>query len=198
MRRIVLGAVAALGALGIGPAAALAHPVLSGAAPTPGLVSPQPPHSVVLSLSEPASAGGSAISVVAPNGARVRLGHVRASRDGGTLSATVPHTLDSAVYAVRWRALGQDGHVVSGSWSFGLAGAAGNAAAGASQLTGAGGDTRGSQQAGLEGPVRVGMRWLGIVGAAFLLGGLALLSRSRGLVGAWRRLAPRAWAALVV
>src|SRR4051794_4104356 len=198
MRRVVLGAVAALGALGTGPAAALAHPVLSGAAPSPGLVSPQSPHSVLLSLSEPAAAGGSSISVVASSGARVLLGPVRASRDGRTLSAAVPHPLRSAVYAVRWRALGQDGHVVSGSWSFGVAGAGGKAPAGASALSGAGGDTRGSQQAGLEGPVRIAVRWLGVVAAAFLLGGLALLWRSRSLGDVWRRWAPRAWAAVVV
>src|SRR3954468_24422040 len=175
MRRIVLGAVAALGALGIGPAAALAHPVLSGAAPSPGLVSPRPPEAVILSLSEPAAAAGSSTTLTAPSGARVLLGAPRASADGRTLTAALPHELRPAVYAVHWRALGQDGHVVSGSWSFGVAGADGKAPAGASQLGGAAGDTRGDQEAGLEGPFRIGMRWLGLVGAAFLFGGLALL-----------------------
>src|SRR4051794_4714830 len=198
MRRVYLGAVVVLGAIGIGPAAALAHPVLSGAAPTPGLVSPRSPEAVVLSLSEPAVARGSSVSLVGANGERVLLGPVRVSSDGRTLSASLPHDLRPAVYAVAWKALGQDGHVVSGSWSFGVAGPGGEAPPGAGRLGGAAVDTRGSQEAGLEGPLRIGARWLGIVAGAFLLGGLALRRRATGPVAeAWLRLAPRAWAAAV-
>jgi putative copper export protein/methionine-rich copper-binding protein CopC len=185
--------------MGIGPAAAFAHPSVSGAAPAPGLIAPRSPDAIVISLSEPAAPRGSSISLTAPNGARVLLGKVRAGAGGRTLSAGVPSGgLRSAVYAVRWRALGEDGHVVSGGWSFGVAGADGKAPPGAAALEGAAGGTRGDSQAGLEGPLRVGMRWLGIVAAAFLLGGRLLARRDGTYAERWRRLAPRAWAAVVV
>src|SRR4051794_19318491 len=164
--------------MGIGPAAALAHPAVSGASPAPGLVTPRSPSAIVISLSEPAAPRGSSISLTAPNGARVLLGRVRAGDGGRTLSADVPRGgLRSAVYAVRWRALGEDGHVVSGGWSFGVAGAKGEAPPGAERLEGASGGTRGDSNAGLEGPLRIGMRWLGIVAAAFLMGGWLLVRR---------------------
>ena len=171
MRRVLAGAAVALGAFtGIGPAAALAHPVVSGAAPAPGLITPRSPTSIAISLSEPAAPRGSSITLTAPSGARVVLGRVRAGGGGRTLSASVPvGGLRSAVYAVRWRALGEDGHQVSGGWSFGVAGAGGKAPPGAARLEGAAGGVRGDTSAGLEGPVRIGMRWLGIVGAALSL-----------------------------
>src|SRR4051812_26159113 len=206
MRRVLIGAAAALGAIGAGPAAAFAHPLLGGASPPPGLVSPRSPSAVVLGLSEAAVSRGSSISMIGPSGARVPLGALRSSSGARTLSAEVPRRLASAVYTVRWTALGADGHTVSGSFAFGVAGPHGRAPAGAGALGGSGVGGTGSEHAGLEGTGRIAVRWLGLLAASLLLGGvaLALLARRRereageSLLGIWTRAAPFALATLFV
>src|SRR4051812_12289483 len=104
-----------------GAAAASAHSLLAGTSPQSGLVAPSSPDAIVVGLSEPAVAGGSSIAMDGPHG-RVRLGALRAVRGAKTLTAAVPEKLPSAVYTVRWRAFGADGHGVSGSFEFGVAG----------------------------------------------------------------------------
>src|SRR3954470_6082122 len=104
-----------------GAAAASAHPLLAGTAPQSGLVAPSSPDAIVVGLSEPAVAGGSSIALDGPHG-RGRLGALGAARGARTPTASVRERLPSAVYAVRWRAFGADGHGVSGSFEFGVAG----------------------------------------------------------------------------
>ena len=56
------------------------------------------------------------------------VGAVRASGGGRTLTVgAAQRVLRSAVYDVRWSVLGDDGHIVTGSFDFGVAGAKGAA-----------------------------------------------------------------------
>ncbi|MEA2154682.1 MAG: copper transport protein [Solirubrobacteraceae bacterium] len=203
MRRVLLGAAVALGALwGVGPAAAWAHPLLIQATPQPGLVVSGAPSSISVALTEPAVARGSRIRLFGPRGAPVAVSAVRATGGRRTISVSPQANLRSAVYDVRWSVLGDDGHIVSGSFDFGVAGAGGAAPPGAERLSGSGGG-RGGESAASDSIVQVAGRWLGILAASVLFGGFvlaALLRRRRGPgeagdagVAILRRLASRAW-----
>ncbi len=186
-RRLIAGVIAWLGALlGAGPAVALAHPLLLQAAPTPGLVAPKAPDAIRLAVSETAVARGSSIVVTGPRGTRVPTSAVTVK--GRTASVTPKRPLRPAVYRVRWSVLGNDGHLVSGTFDFGVAGANGAAPPGAERLVGASAAYRGAEDAVSDGFVRVLGRWLGILAAALILG-LFLLARRLGratdLEAAW-------------
>jgi methionine-rich copper-binding protein CopC/putative copper export protein/ABC-type branched-subunit amino acid transport system substrate-binding protein len=204
-RRVLLGAAVALGALlGAGPTAAWAHPLLISATPQPGLVASEAPGAIALALSEPAVARGSRIRLFGPGGAQLAVSSVRAGGGRRTLSVTPRDTLRSAVYGVLWSVLGDDGHIVTGAFDFGVAGAKGAAPPGAEQLTGAGGG-RGGERAAADSVVRVLSRWLGILSASILFGGFVLLAllRRRGPgaaadVALPGRVAPAAWALVAV
>ena len=205
VRRVLLGAAAALGALaGTGPAAAWAHPLLIAATPQPGLVAERSPKAIALALTEPAVARGSRIRLFGPGGAALRVTAVRGSGGRRTLSVRPRARLRSAVYTVRWSVLGDDGHIVSGGFRFGVAGAGGAVPRGAEQLTGAGGG-RGGETAAADGAVRILSRWLGILAASILFGGFVLLGLLRrrggareGAADVLRRLAPAAWLLVAV
>jgi methionine-rich copper-binding protein CopC len=205
VRRVLLGAAVALGALaGTGAAAAWAHPLLISATPQPGLVADGSPKAIGLALTEPAVARGSRIRLFRPGGSVLPVTAVRASGGRRTLSVRPRARLRSAVYTVRWSALGDDGHIVSGAFRFGVAGAGGAAPRGAEQLSGAGGG-RGGETAAADGAVRILSRWLGILSASILFGGFVLLALLRrrggaadGAAAVLRRLAPAAWVLVAV
>jgi methionine-rich copper-binding protein CopC/putative copper export protein len=179
LRRALLSAAVALGALaGTGPTAALAHPLLIQATPQPGLVADPAPRAISIALSEPAVARGSRIRLYGPGGKELPVGAVRASGGGRTLSVAPRSPLRAAVYRVRWGALGDDGHIVNGSFDFGVAGAKGASPAGVETLSGGGGG-RGGEDAAADGVVKIVGRWLGILAASFLLGGFVLLAQLR-------------------
>ncbi len=205
-RRVLLGAAVALGALwGAGATAAWAHPLLIQATPQPGLVADGSPPAISVALTEPAVARGSQIRVFGPGGRRLAVGAVRAAGGRRTLSVRPRGALRSAVYDVRWSVLGDDGHIVSGRFDFGVAGAKGAAPPGVETLSGAGGG-RGAENAAADGVVRVLSRWLGILAASLLFGGFVLLALLRrrgdddaGAGGAiMRRAAPIAWVLVAV
>jgi methionine-rich copper-binding protein CopC/putative copper export protein len=215
--RVLLGAAVALGALtGVGPAAALAHPLLIAATPQPGLVASGAPSAITLVLSERAVARGSRIRLYGPTGIELAVGPVQAAGGRRTLSVKPRAKLGSAVYRVRWGVLGDDGHIVTGSFDYGVASAKGAAPPGVERLAGAGGG-RGAEDAAADGVVKLLGRWLGVVSASFLLGGfvlLALLRRRRAReaptgeaptgavpgaeVEILRRAAPAAWLLVVL
>ncbi|MDP2709686.1 MAG: ABC transporter substrate-binding protein [Solirubrobacteraceae bacterium] len=206
-RRALLGAAVVLGVLwGTGPSAAWAHPLLIQASPEPGVVAPASPSSISIALTEPSVARGSRIRVLGADGTELPVTAVRASGGGRTLSVRPRSRLRSAVYTVRWGALGDDGHIVTGSFDFGVAGANGAAPPGVERLSGAGGG-RGEETAVADGIVKVIGRWLGILAASVLFGAfvlLALLRRRRGASGdeddvaVLRTIAPLAWLLVVL
>jgi methionine-rich copper-binding protein CopC/putative copper export protein len=178
-RRALLAAGVALAALlGGGAAPASAHPIPIQATPEPGVVTQKADTSVSIALSEPAVARGSHVRVFGPAGRTIAVGPVRASAGGRVLTVKPRRALASAVYVVRWSALGNDGHIVTGSFRFGVAGTNGVAPPGAAALTGAG-ERPGIDQAVDDDGLRVLGRSLGILAASTLLGGLLLVRRLR-------------------
>ena len=107
---------------------------------------------------------------------------------------------------MRWGALGDDGHIVTGSFDFGVAGAKGAPPPGVETLSSAGGG-RGAENAATDSVIRIVSRWLGILSASILFGGfvlLALLRRRRGASGddgdvaILHTVAPIAWLMVVL
>jgi len=177
MFRRFAGVAVALGALlGTGPAVAQAHPLLLQAAPQPGVVSPQSPDAIRLALSEAGVARGSEIAITDARGKRVPTSSVVATAGDRTFSVTPAEALPSAVYKVRWSVLGNDGHLVRGTFDFGVAGSDGAAPPGAEKLGGASAGGRGGENAISDGLVAVVGRWLGVGAASLLLGAFVLLT----------------------
>ncbi len=173
-------AAVALGALlGTGPAAAVAHPLLRQAAPSPGLITPRSPEAIRLVLAEPVVPRGSEVVVTGPRGRRVPVSKVSAEDGGSALSVRPLRRLASAVYDVRWKVLGDDGHLVGGTFSFGVAGKDGALPPGAERLGAASSGGRGGEDVSGESVLDVVADWLGIIAASFLLGAVALLAALR-------------------
>lgn len=178
-RRALFAAGVALAALlGGGAAPASAHPIPIQATPEPGVVTKNASSAISIALSEPAVVRGSHVRVFGPAGKSVTVGPLRASGGGRVLTVKPRRDLSSAIYVVRWSALGNDGHIVNGSFRFGVAGPNGADPAGAAALTGAG-ERPGIDQAQDDDSLRVLGRSLGILGASTLLGGLLLERRLR-------------------
>ncbi|KRC53384.1 MULTISPECIES: copper resistance protein CopC [unclassified Nocardioides] len=204
LRQFVVVAVVALSALlGGGAAPAAAHPNAIQSTPEAGSVAPEAPKAISIALSEPAVARGSTFEVTGPGGKAVATGPVTEKANGQILSVVPRTTLASAVYTVRWSALGDDGHVVSGSFRFGVATADGDDPPGAASLTGAG--QRPDSSAAGDSVIRWTGRWAGILMASVLFAGLLLLHRLRRAgeispAGESRllRLTPTAWLVTVL
>ena len=187
------------------PALAGAHPSLVQSAPLGGLSTASAPGEVRLALTEDVIPRGSSIEVrrigSAPEGRIVRATPRLAGSTG--LRLALPE-LSAAVYEVRWVALGSDGHTTAGSFRFGVNGEDGAPPPGAERLSGPGSTAtggRGDEDSSADGWFATVVRWLGLLGAAALVGGALLrrLERRGGHVPAaaareasdrrWRRLA---------
>ena len=117
MRRAALLAVAL--AVLVFPAAAFAHASLLHE--TPGLEKrlAKAPAQVVLQFDQPVDSVPKAILVLDAAGKNV-AGPPRAVKSARELVASLPKSLPTGAYTIRWRALSSDGHVVSGISTFGV------------------------------------------------------------------------------
>jgi len=184
----------------LGAAPAWAHPYLVQTLPGPGAIVAQPPPAIEIGFTERLVLEGSSLQLLDPDGQPVALGPLHKPKTGPGLAADVKGELHSAVYRVKWAVLGDDGHSSSGDFRFGLAAPDGKAPPGAEQLSVTGGP--GSQSQAYESPLRVALRWAGLLGASLLLGGAVLISRLRdrldpdtdaAVSGRWRTLSRVGW-----
>jgi putative copper export protein/methionine-rich copper-binding protein CopC len=180
-RHFAVAVFAFAGALLLVAQTAWAHPYLVQTVPGPGAVISRPPPVIEIGLTERVVLEGSSLRLEDAAGRPLPLGAVRAPKGGPGLAADVGGTLASAVYTVRWVALGDDGHTASGDFRFGVAGPGGEPPPGAEQLSVTGGP--GEQAQATDGPLRVALRWLGLLGASLFLGGSVLTGRLRGRLG---------------
>src|SRR4051812_1960995 len=121
----IMGWVAVVAALATSvllPATAVAHPALLQSSPAPGLIAPRAVPDVELSLSESAVLDGSRITLSKLGGAEVPTGSLRGTDGDRTLVIRPTRPLEEGTYEVHWSTLGDDGHAVSGSFAFGVAG----------------------------------------------------------------------------
>ncbi len=158
--------------------AAWAHPYLVQTQPGPGVALRDSPPSIQIGFTEKVVLQGSSLRLEDGDGHPVALGPVRVPKEGPGLAADIKGPLGGDVYRVRWAVLGEDGHSSSGEFRFGVDGPGGVPPRHAELLSATGGP--GEQAAASDGPVRIALRWLGLLGAALLVGGAVLLTRLRG------------------
>ncbi|HET7305785.1 MAG TPA: copper resistance CopC family protein [Segeticoccus sp.] len=127
---LVLAALAALTGLtalqtATAPPAA-AHDVLIRTVPADGATVPEPPGAVKLVFEEPPLKLGTEVAVTGPDGA-VQQG--KPVIDGSTVRQQLTPGTSAGTYTVDYRVTSDDGHVVSGTFSFTAQQAAGGASA---------------------------------------------------------------------
>ncbi len=108
--------VAVVGLLAAGPAAA--HAQLLSTAPVAGATVAQAPAAVTLTFDEAPLIKFTVVHVTAPDGKRVDSGP--ATLSGVVVSERVANITAPGKYVVDWRAVSDDGHPVSGQFSFSL------------------------------------------------------------------------------
>jgi copper transport protein len=152
-RRTLTLVVVAVGALVV-PGAAFAHATLEHTYPSFRERVASSPTRIVLRFDQSVSALPGSIQVLKPNGDNIaRVAHA----DGRELAAPVPK-LRKGPYTVRWRAVSNDGHVVSGVYTFGVRCVAPPV----------------TEAVGAQGPTRSEdiVRWAYFLALALLVGGL--------------------------
>jgi len=108
-----LAGVAALGGFAT-PAAA--HDELVSTSPTDGTTVSTAPAEVLLVFSEPPVALGSEVQVLGPDGANLSVGDL--VLDGSTVHQPLRDERPQGAYRVQWRVTSDDGHTVTGEFSF--------------------------------------------------------------------------------
>lgn len=159
LRRVLpaLGLGFVLLVLAAGPASA--HAELESTDPAAGAVLPRPPEQVRLRFTESVTTPTGGVRVIAPDGTRVDPVSVRAR--GALVTVELPPVLARGSYLVVWRVVSDDSHPVAGSFSFAVGERSAVPSASAP-----------SAPRGLSVALGV-LRWLGFVGAALAIGGLA-------------------------
>ena len=138
------------------PAPSLAHAVLDTSSPSHEQRLSASPRIVRLEFDQTVDLVPRAVRVLDARGSSL-AGPARVVGEGGALSARLPR-LARGGYSVRWKALGRDGHVIAGIFTFGVRERAPEvtAAYGASGPTGA----------------EKAARWLALASLALVIGGL--------------------------
>ena len=155
MRRLVPVVVAGACALVLA-GSALAHAILDASSPSHEQRLATSPRVVRIEFDQAVELVHGALRVLSASG-RSQAGPPRLTSDGGGVTAALPR-LARGGYTVRWQALGRDGHVIAGVFTFGVRQSAPEvtAAYGASGPSGA----------------EKAARWLAFASLALVLGGL--------------------------
>jgi len=153
MRRALL--LVALAALAL-PASAFAHASLKKETPAYGQELAVSPRQIVLQFDQTVQALPKSIQVLTPDGKNL-AGSPRAVTSQRELVASLPR-LPTGPYTIRWQAISNDGHIVSGVYTFGVR-------VKAPPVTSA---------VGAQGPTHTEdiVRWLYFVALALVVGGL--------------------------
>lgn len=109
----------ALPALVLGPSAT-AHDVLESTDPPDGAVLEAAPEQVVLTFTAPQAGVGAEVVVTGPDGAPWSEGPAVVA--GPTVTQALAAGMPDGAYTVSWRSVAQDGHPVTGSFGFVVAG----------------------------------------------------------------------------
>jgi len=175
MAALLVAGVALATPIALAPAAS-AHDAFVGSTPKAGSTLTTAPTSVTVSFEEPPLAAGLAVAVTAPDTTLVTSGDpVLTGTD--VVSPLVPLT-QAGVYTVAWRVVADDGHPVTGTFSFtlDLAGSGATGSAGPTSVA----SPSVSPAASTEGSSSSASWIVAGLGALVLLGvGVALAMRRR-------------------
>ncbi|MEW6476655.1 MAG: ABC transporter substrate-binding protein [Actinomycetota bacterium] len=182
-----------------------AHPYLVQTEPGPGVKLRDPPTRIQIGFTEGVVLEGSSLRLDDSDGRPVPLGPLGSPKEGPGLAADIKGPLGGDVYRVRWSVLSEDGHSSSGEFRFGVDGPNGTPPKRVELLSATGGPA--DQAAASDGPGRIALRWIGLLGASLLVGGAVLMARLRGRLddeaaatvsARWGTLAWPAWALTLV
>ncbi|MFI2753821.1 copper resistance protein CopC [Cellulomonas sp. P22] len=114
--RALTAALAALVLVGIGAGAAQAHNALRSTDPADGSTVTVVPERLTLTFDQPATAIGTEVVVVAPDGRTVSVGEPVLL--DASVSQPIEGELPAGTYTVQWRVTSADGHPLSGELTF--------------------------------------------------------------------------------
>ena len=185
-RRVLVALLAVLVGSSMVPSEASAHAQLENSSPSPSAMLEDGPSEVVLDFNEPITPVPRSIEIYDQSGNRLILGEAIVSDDDDTvMSAGGVPELPDGIYAVVYRALSSDGHVVEGAYTFQV----GSTTTTIDPTDFLDGVLDGSAGPGGLSWVMGIARWLAYLGVAVFLGGLALMAgggissrRSVGLI----------------
>jgi copper transport protein len=196
LRRVLVVAVLAAGALAAAASPAAAHADLLETSPSPGEVLTTSPTVITLSFTEPVETTARSVRVYGTDEQRVDDGEIDVV--GNTVKVPVPD-LDDGAYVVTWRVTSTDAHPIEGAFTFQV-GASGNASG--REVTGLAARLLASEAGDRTVGVLWGItRWVVFASLALLLGVVAfgVLVFPRGRTNRWtRRLAWTGWIGLTV
>jgi len=173
VRRAVVLASVVVGSLGISQLPASAHAQLESSSPSASAILEDGPAEITLDFNEAVTPVARSIEIYDESGNRLILEEaVVSDEDDTVMSAGGVPELPDGVYAVVYRALSADGHVVEGAFTFQV-GTSESAIDPADLLSGVLDGSAGPS--GLSWAMGIA-RWLTFVGVALALGGLALLA----------------------
>lgn len=184
---LALAVLAALTALALVAAPAGAHANLVRASPSPGTAVDPAPLVVYAEFSEAIDLGYSSLEVLDASGASVTTGPTEADPTGRTAMLVPVADLADGTYVVVWRTLSVvDGHVIRGSFAFGVGEpVAADVAVAVASIE--------------SSPAAAAARWLLFMGVALLIGGpLQVLAQRRGASTERRRVVERRTALLLL
>ena len=153
-------------------APAAAHAALVTSTPAPQARLSEPPTEIVLTFDEPVEATLGGIRLYDATEQRIAVGEARrVPGDAMQLRAPIEEDLADGLFVVTWRATSEDGHPVSGAFTFqvGTAAPADTSGLIARLLAGEGDDSA-------VGALLAVARFVGYVGLALLVGGFAFLA----------------------
>jgi len=118
-RSFVAVAVLAAGIPAFASGAVVRHLKLVRSFPASDTVLVTSPEKITIELSEAVELTGAKLTLAKQGGAPIALGALRREPSAPkVLRADVPTTLGSGSYAVSWRTMSKDGHVVKGTFGF--------------------------------------------------------------------------------
>lgn len=170
--RLLVASLLAVTVVAASPSVASAHAQLDSSSPSPSAVLEDGPSEIRLDFDEAITPVPRSIEIYDQSGNRLILGEATISPDDDTvMSAVGVPDLPDGVYAVVYRALSADGHVVEGAYTFQV-GTAGPDVDPTDLLDGVLDGSAGP--GGLSWAMGIA-RWLAYAGVAVFLGGLALM-----------------------
>jgi methionine-rich copper-binding protein CopC len=161
-------------------APASAHNALAGSTPAAGSTLTTAPTSVTLHFEEPPLSSGMAVAVTAPDTSLVSAD--RPVLTGSDVVAPLAPLTASGTYSVAWRVVADDGHPVTGTFTFTVdlgAAAASAPPSATSSATSSAAGTVATTTDGSSSSAPVGAIVAGAVALAVVVGAVVLVSRRR-------------------
>lgn len=117
-RALITFGLMVVGVLGASSGTASAHASLDSSDPAPSAVVDESPTAIRLEFSEPVAPAPGAVEVFDADGRSIRTGVARVGESTSSIVVDDLPELSNGLYAVAWRVVSGDGHLVQGAYTF--------------------------------------------------------------------------------